>query len=98
MTMSAPYFPSSLARSFRPFPIARAYSFTLRRSASLLPSVTASKLALRNVGPDDSAKTRTSPVKPRSPWLPRARASLVLEQHQLLFQRPYLGGAGEDFG
>src|SRR5437016_14143783 len=62
MTLSAPYLPSSLARPFRPLPIARAHSLVLRRSASLLPSVTASSAALRKAGPEDSARTRTSPV------------------------------------
>src|SRR6267378_2993896 len=98
MTLSAPYLPSSLARSVRPCPIARSYSLTLRRSASLLPSVTASKVAFRNAAPEDSARTRTSPVSFRSPLPPHARASPVLERRQLPFPQSCQEGGAEDIG
>src|SRR5882762_7576076 len=97
MTLSAPYLPSSLARSVKPFPIASAHSLTLRRSASLLPSVTASKVDLRNVAPEDSARTRTSPVSFRSPSPPHAGASLVLGPRQLLSHFFSTQGGAEDF-
>src|SRR5260370_17970518 len=97
MTVWASYLSSSLGRSVKALPIARAHSLTLRRSASLLPSVTASKVDLRNVAPEDSARTRTSLVSFRSPSPPHAGASLVLEPHQLLFQQSSPQGEAEDF-
>src|SRR5260370_16958876 len=98
MEMSAQYRTSSVGRFVKPYPIARANSLTLRRSASLLPSVTASKVELRNVAPEDSARTRTSPVSFRSPSPPHAGASLVLEPRQLLSQRFSPQRVAEDFG
>src|SRR6266849_1725164 len=98
MTLSTPYLPSSLVRSIKPYPIARAHSLTLRRSASLFPSVTASKVDLRKVAPEDSARTRTSPVSFRSPSPPHAGASLVLGPRQLLSQQSSPQGAAEGFG